>query len=292
MGVGLKRQVEIEKHGKRKRTKQIKRQVILCSKKGWIFYKDITNDDWVLIYDQQTKSKESMNWKDLFSKENKYFETENGILYCGDCLEIMKEFPKESVDLVLTDPPYGVRKKEKWDNLENFLNKVDEWINYSYGITRTVVLWFCAEKLFPTILSNNKDKFHRLLIWNKSAGSQFAGAMNTNIWYSTELILVFGKNIPKTNKQKKYGYACFSYRTIPKKKYNHPTTKPLGLMEDLVYFYSNEGEIVLDPFSGSGTTAVACEKLNRRWIGIEINEEYCEIAKKRIEETIRQRELF
>jgi len=54
-----------------------------------------------------------MSWKDIFPKENRYFETENGILYCGDCLEIMKKFPEESVDLVLTDPPYGVREKKK-----------------------------------------------------------------------------------------------------------------------------------------------------------------------------------
>ncbi len=117
-----------------------------------------------------------MCWKDIFPKENRYFETENGILYCCDCLEVLKKFPEESVDLVLTDPPYGVRKK----------------------------------------------------------------------------------------------------------KYNHPTTKPLGLMEDLIYFYSNRGDLVLDPFIGSGTTLVACEKLNRRWIGIEINPDYCEIAKRRI----------
>jgi DNA modification methylase len=232
------------------------------------------------------------NWKDLFPKENRYFETENGILYKGDCLEVMKQFPKESIDSIITDPPYGVRKKEKWDNLENFLKNVNEWIGCSYDITRTVVLWFCACKMMPYILRGNEDKFHRLLIWNKPAGSRFAGAMHSNIWYSTETILVFAKSIPKTNRQKKYGYACFSYRTIPKKKYNHPTTKPIGLMEDLVYFYSKEGDIILDPFIGSGTTLVACEKLNRRWIGIEISEEYCEIAKKRIEETKRQRKLF
>ena len=117
---------------------------------------------------------------------------------------------------------------------------------------------------------------------DKPAGSQFAGAMHSNIWYSIEPILVFAKVVPKTNKEKRYGYACFNYRTIPKKKYNHPTTKPLGLIKDLIYFYSNKNDLVLDPFLGSGTTAVACERLNRRWIGIEISEEYCKIAKERI----------
>jgi len=233
-----------------------------------------------------------MNWKDRFPKENRYFETERSILYCEDCLKIMKKFPEESVDLVLTDPPYGVRKKENWDNEEIFVNMIDKWINFCYKVTRTVVLWFCADKMIPYILRKNGDKFHRLLIWNKPAGSQFAGAMHTNIWYSIEPILVFAKIVPKTNKEKRYGYACFDYRTIPERRYDHPTTKPLGLIEDLIYFYSNENDLVLDPFLGTGTTAVACEKLNRRWIGIEFKEEYCKMAKERIEREIEQLKLF
>jgi len=227
------------------------------------------------------------DWKNLFPKENIFYETENGILYNGDCLEIMSKFPENSVDLVLTDPPYGVRKKEEWDNKENFLGMVNRWINLCYKVTRTVVLWFCADRMIPYILKDKEKEFHRLLIWNKPPGSQFAGAMHTNIWYSIEPILVFAKTVPKTNKEKRFGYNCFNYRTVPKKKYSHPTTKPLGLMKDLIYFYSNENDLILDPFLGSGTTAIACEKLNRRWIGIEISKEYCEIAKQRIEEEVK-----
>ena len=224
-----------------------------------------------------------MTWKNLFTKGNRYYETENGILYCGDCLEIMKGFPNGSVNLVVTDPPYGIRKKEKWDKKEIFFRNIDKWINTCYRITQTVVIWFCSGRHIYYALKNNIDIYHRLLIWNKPPGSQFSGAMNTNIWYSIEPILVFAKKVPKTNKQKKYGYASFSYRTVSSKKYNHPTTKPLGLMEDLIYFYSNENNLVLDPFIGTGTTAVASERLNRRWIGIEINKSYCEVVKKRLE---------
>jgi len=222
------------------------------------------------------------SWKDRFPEENRYFETENGILYNANCLDVIKLFHDESVDTVITDPPYGVRRKEKWDDKNHFLSRISKWIDSCYRVTRTSVLWFCAGSMMPVILSNNKEKFHRLLIWNKPPGSQFAGAMKSNIWYSIEPILVFGKNIPKTNKQKKYGYACFSYRTVPKKKWGHPTTKPLGLMKDLVYFYSNENDVVLDPFAGSGTTLAACKELNRKWIGIELSKEYCEISKRRM----------
>jgi len=75
-------------------------------------------------------------------------------------------------------------------------------------------------------------------------------------------------------------------------KYNHRTVKPLNLIMDIVSHSSNEGDLILDPFLGSGTTAVACEKLGRRYIGVEILEEYCEIAKKRIEVVANQRKLF
>lgn len=72
----------------------------------------------------------------------------------------------------------------------------------------------------------------------------------------------------------------------------HKAQKPLELVMKLVHCSSNEGDVVLDPFLGSGTTAVACEKLKRRWIGIEIEEKFCEVAKKRIEEELRVKKLF
>jgi len=201
-------------------------------------------------------------------KKYEYYRTENGVLYCGDCLEIMKLMPDKSVDLVLTDPPYGVRKKEVWDKREYFLKNLDNWLSECLRLSKTII-WFTAGSVLPYVLRNREEVFHRLLIWNKPPGSQLAGAMHSNIWYSMEPILVFGE-APTTNKQKKYGFAVFDYPTVPSALYNHPTTKPLGLIEELLYFYSQENNLVLDPFLGSGTTAVACERLGRKWIGIEI----------------------
>jgi DNA modification methylase len=108
--------------------------------------------------------------------------------------------------------------------------------------------------------------------------------MRNKIWYSIEPILVFLKNenLTKIKNIQNYSYASFDARTIPQKKYNHPTVKPTNLMEWLIKHYSEEGHIILDPFMGSGTTGVACKNLNRNFIGIELNPEYCEMAKQRI----------
>ena len=173
-----------------------------------------------------------------------YYKTKLGKLYHGDCLEIMPQF--EKVDLILTDPPYGVRRDEKWDDSDYFLKHHKRWLDWCILQARCV-LWFCADKMLPTILNAGKDEFHRILIWDKPEGSQFAGAMHSNVWYSIEPILVFG-NPPKTDKKKKYGYASFKSRTIPKKTFNHPTSKPEWLMYELAYFYTLEGDVVEDPF--------------------------------------------
>jgi DNA modification methylase len=228
-----------------------------------------------------------MNWKDVFPKENRYFETENCILYNADCLDISKQMPDNSVDLVITDPPYGVRKKEKWDDKIYFLNSIENWLKEYYRVSKLGVIWFCADIMIPEIMritSKNNIVFHRLLIWNKPPGSQYTGAMRNKIWYSIEPILVFLKNenLTKIKNIQNYSYASFDARTIPQKKYNHPTVKPTNLMEWLIKHYSEEGHIILDPFMGSGTTGVACKNLNRNFIGIELNPEYCEMAKQRI----------
>lgn len=134
--------------------------------------------------------------------------------------------------------------------------------------------------MIPYILKNREDQFARLLIWNKPKGTQFAGASNNNIWYSMEPILVFGTN-GGINKNKDYGFSVFDYRTIPFAEYNHPTVKPLDLMRKLIYFYSNENDIILDPFMGTGTTIIASHQLKRRYIGIEKDKEHFLTAQKR-----------
>jgi len=214
------------------------------------------------------------------------YRTSLGILYKGDCLDYLKIQPDKSMDVVVTDPPYGVRNDD-WD-LE-FDKNLKEWLGNCLRISKRC-LWFCSGIKLPMILSLYSE-LQRLLIWVKPKGSQFSGAMNSNLWYSIEPILVYGEMLPN-DKNKKYGYSHFVYRTVPERKYGHPTTKPLGLMKDLIYFYSNENEIVLDPFMGSGTTAVACELLRRKWVGIEKEEKYCKIIIERLKTEARPRKTF
>ena len=208
----------------------------------------------------------------------------------GDCLEIMQDMADNSVDLVLTDPPYGVRKTEAWDARELFLTRIKLWLNECLRVSKTGVVWFCASSMLPHILPGYEEYFQRLLIWDKPPGSQFAGAMHNKLWYSMEPILVFDKNnLTKKGKEAPYSYSTFQARTIPKKKYGHPTTKPLELISWLIEHYSDEGDVILDPFLGSGTTAVAALNTGRFFIGIEQEPEHVQTAKNRVQEAILKR---
>ena len=209
-----------------------------------------------------------------------FFKSNDVILFNDKAESVLPLLPSKSVDLVLTDPPYGVRKEEEWDNRENFESKIDEWLNECLRVGKTVI-WFCADKMLPIILKDREKEFHRLLIWNKPAGSQYAGASHTNIWYSMEPILVFGE-IPEQSKDKRFGYAVFNYRTVPSAQFDHPTTKPIGLITDLAYFYSNEGETILDPFAGSGTSIEAAKRLKRKVVAIEKDIKHCRTIVNRI----------
>jgi len=264
-----------------------------------------------------------MTWKNKFPKENRYFETENGILYKGDCLEIMKRFPKKFFDLVLTDPPYG-NTSLKWDKLLSF-EKIWKILKEIRKENATILL-FAGEQFSPYLRMSNIKEFKYDLIWIKNTTGCFFQAKYRPLNY-IEYINVFGKfgvnsgckikpkyypqTIKKVNLEKITGSYAETELGKAKKsslkkgkpyiqKYSgypnnllyfknddrglHPTQKPLALIEYLVKTYTLENDVVLDFTCGSGTSLVACEKLNRRWIGIEIEEKYCKIAKQRIKE--------
>jgi len=278
-----------------------------------------------------------MSWKDKFPKENRYFETENGILYKGECLEIMKKFQKESFGSIITDPPYGTTSCS-WDAVIPF-DKMWESLKKIRKNCAPIVL-FGSEPFFSTLIVSNIDEFKEEVIWLKNKSGS---GLNANIKHIKvhEKIGVFGSSKSTFNPQKwlvdkrefltqrktfnevEVGNNIYSkmkrvqsrdngernpisvvtarvpFTPSKTKKYNndvdlrfHPTQKPLALMEYLIKTYSNEGDLVLDFTCGSWTTLVACEKLNRRWIGIELNEEYCEIAKQRILEINKTKTLF
>ena len=235
-----------------------------------------------------------MIWKDMFPKENRYFETENGILYCGDCLEIMKELPKESVDLVLTDIPYG-EVNRKSNGLRNLDKKDADKLSFAVRdfldilirkVTGSVYIW-CGTLQAGIIRKYLIDKGFstRIGVWEKTNPSPMNGQY---IWLSGIEWCVYGK-LPKAT----FNEFCKNtvWRFPSGRSKIHPTQKPITLFSYLITVSSNENDLILDPFIGSGTTAVACEQLNRRWIGIEINPEYCEITKQRILKEINQTKL-
>jgi DNA modification methylase len=240
-----------------------------------------------------------------------YFTCEQGALYQGDCLEVMKQFPEGSIDFVLTDPPYGTTHC-KWDNVlpfEPMWGQVHRLIKNNGAI-----VLFGSEPFSSALRMSNIKKYKYDWVWEKPHTGQLNAKKRplSNI----ENILVFSVEktvyFPQFRYDKPYvvtskgckGSECYGkqvdHTTVsdgkryPKqilsfvhdKNREHPTQKPVALMEYLIKTYTLEGETVLDFTIGSGTTAVACVNTNRKFIGIEQDEKYIEIAKKRVMDAI------
>lgn len=227
-------------------------------------------------------------------------------LILGDSLEILKTMPSNSIDLIITDPPYdisatnggGTINKVKKLN-ESLTDLVNANINNGYDIETfntefvrvmkdiNIYIW-CNKKQIPEYfdfyVNKLKCKFD-IITWNKTN----ALPTYSNKYLSdTEYCLYFRKGkghcFPSNYEDAKtYYYAPINHKD--KKKWKHPTIKPLDITEKFVRNSSKEGEIILDPFMGSGTTCVAAKNLNREYIGIEINETYFKIAKERVDDS-------
>jgi len=224
-----------------------------------------------------------------------YYETDLGRLYHGDCLEIMGQL--EPVDLVLTDPPYGVSWQSNWR--KNKFNKIhnDEKVHYKWlSYLKTNVLysfakWSVMQEWIDQVLAVGLS-VNDVLIWDKLAH----GAGNLKSWAPTYEMIIYATNGRVELNGKRPQNVLRHWRVdagatgkSSGKLLKHPAQKPESLFIEIIKRHSG---IVLDPFIGSGTTAIACERLNRKWIGIEIEEKYCEIAAKRIELERKQRKLF
>jgi len=232
----------------------------------------------------------------------------------GDCLERMKEIPDGSVDMVLTDPPYGTTKC-KWDiviPLEPMWEQLNRVIKPNGAI-----LLFGSEPFSSVLRMSNIKNYKYDLYWKKEKPTNFM-QLKKRIGKVTENICVFYKKQPTFNPQKykvshrvankpkgvhksvvaassnmkvtsykddgtRYPNDILEFRRVQLGKTVHPTQKPVPLLEYIIKTYSKENETVLDFTMGSGSTGVACNNLNRDFIGIEMDEGYFEIAKNRIE---------
>ena len=241
-------------------------------------------------------------------------------LYNEDCLETMAKIETGSVDLLLQDTPFGCTQNE-WDIKPNFPVMWQEWERI---IKDNGAMIFFGTQPFASELILSRSAFFRYdLIWFKALGSGFLNA-NKMPMRNHEHILVFYKKLPTYNPQMKIGkmrtkgstksntstnYGDYKGQTKVDDQYfpqsvldftngdrtsesDHPTQKPLDLMRYLVRTYSNEGDLVFDGYSGSGTTAHACIKEGRKFLGSELNKEYYEKSVKRLHNAISQPEMF
>jgi len=227
-----------------------------------------------------------------------------------DCLEGMKRIPDKSIDMILCDLPYGATDC-KWDTIIPF---EPLWEQYERIIKDNGAIVLTAQQPFASSLINSNPKLFKYeWIWVKSKPTGHMNAKRMPM-RKHESVLVFSKKSPtyhpqglkKTNKlikrtnhgnygegagkasvQKFTGYpnTILNFNNVMKKQL-HPTQKPVELFEYLIKTYTNEGETVLDNCMGSGTTAIACINTNRNYIGFELNKEYYEIAKNRINKHI------
>ena len=214
--------------------------------------------------------------------------------YNIDCLIGMQEIDSKSIDMILTDLPYGEVNRDS-NGLRNLNKKDADIFNMDINqicsefirITRGSIYVFCGTEQVSEIRKNlvKEGLSTRLIIWEKTNPSPMNGE---TIWLSGIECCVYGKKKGGT-----FNGFCnntvLRYSTQHSKL--HPTQKPIKLFEELIKKSSNEGDTILDPFMGSGTTGVACVQLNRNFIGYEISPDYFKIAEKRISEAQAQKKL-
>ena len=221
----------------------------------------------------------------------------------GDCLEKMKDIPDGSVDMVLADPPYGTTAC-KWDSiipLELMWEQL-EWVIKPNG----AIVMTASQPFTTTLIASNMKMFKYCWVWEKSKPTGHLNAKKQPLKTYEDVVLFYPKQctynpqgikptdrmVSRTNRGN-YGECSKTTRQtttnyprnivkFPSIDGQHPTQKPVALMEYLIKTYTNEGETVLDFTMGSGTTGVACKNLNRNFIGIELDPDYFKIAQERI----------
>lgn len=242
----------------------------------------------------------------------------------GDCLELLKRIPDGSVDAVITDPPYSVLNKSNphatWDRE---FDMAAWWKEIWRVCKRNAAVVSFGQGAFSAKMILSQEKNYRYsLVWDKCRATGFLNANRMPLRYHED-ILVFYRSLPTYNPQmedlngrernhpqgygehREYNRCYGDIKRITPQIYDkkhprsiiriakehgcrehalHPTQKPVALMEYLIKTYTDGNDVVLDPFMGSGSTMVACANTGRRGIGIELMQEYYDIAVKRVRE--------
>lgn len=252
---------------------------------------------------------------------NGLYGKEGQQIYLGDALEILQTIPDESVDLIFADPPYNIGKdfagrKDRWETDEDYLSWCYQWIDLCISKLKPFGSFYVMTSTqfmpFFDIYIRKKMTILSRIVWSyDSSGVQaknYYGSMYEPILFcvkdrdkytfNADSILVeaktgakrklidYRKNPPQPYKTEKvpgnvWNFARVRYRM--EEYENHPTQKPINLLERIIKASSNEGDVVLDPFSGTFTTCYVAQLLHRRFIGIEIQEEYFKIGLRRLQ---------
>lgn len=211
----------------------------------------------------------------------------------GDCLEVMKSIPDESIDLIVTDPPYLINYSSNW-NLKGNSGKpiigdddydlIEKSIKEMYRVLKnnSAAYIFCSPKRIDYFMKCCLDVgfiIKNSIIWVKNNWT--SGDLKASYGQQYEIILLLNKGRRYFN-GKRLSDVWFFDRVAFQHQY-HPNEKPVKLLEQCILKHSDEGNIILDPFMGSGSTGIACMHTERRFLGIEKDMDYFLIAKQRID---------
>jgi DNA modification methylase len=215
----------------------------------------------------------------------------------GDCLEVMKQWPDKCVDVVITDPPYGIdfqsaRRSEKSAWKPKIANDTEPFVAWIPDASRILkdggrLICFCRWDVKEVFMSAIRDAglvVKSQIIWDKvihgmgDLQGEFAPQHEIAL-YATKGRYVFTGKRPKTIMQ---------HQRVSPEALVHPNEKPISLMREIIKSITDSKDIVVDCFAGSGSTCMAAEQLRRKFIGIELSPDYCDIARKRVKEAQEQ----
>ena len=234
-------------------------------------------------------------------------------IYSVDCFDGFKQLDNESIDMVVTSPPYfNARDYSQWETYEDYLEFAEKFLNESHRVLKNSGRlainvpdgygrnpWMPIYADYCHILRNVNFTLRGNIVWHKLTGG---GRTSWGSWCSSsnpclidehEMIIVAHKNLPKINNSSKierddflnYVHSLWQIKPETRRSNSHPAPYPIEIPKRLIDFLSGEGSIILDPFMGSGTTALACVMTGRNYIGFESNIEYYEESLKRLSNT-------
>lgn len=245
---------------------------------------------------------------------------DNSIVILGECISELKKMKEKCVNLIFADPPYNINKdfgnnKDKWESLEVYIDWCKQWLDECMRVLKDdgTMYFMNATQHMPYLDVYMSDKYNVLsrIVWcydssgvqsKKQYGSLYEPILmvnkseNSKYTFNYNDILVeaktgaqrklidYRKNPPVPYNTKKVPGNVWNFSRVRYKMHeyeNHPTQKPEALIERIILASSNEGDIVLDPFSGSFTTSAVAVRLGRKAIGIELNQEYFEVGIRR-----------